>query len=359
MRRCAEAMRSWLAVITPAQMRGYALVSISGLSFGLGNVLALAIAAWLYRDGGITLGTGYLVYRYMGMLREPTEQLRNEVQDFQQADASLGRVEALLATVPTITDGPRAALPGGPLDVQLDRVAFAYGDGPDVLRGLSLTIPAGRVLGVMGRTGSGKTTLTRLIPRFHDPTTGAVRLGGMDVREVTLAALRSRIGLVTQEVNLFAAPVRDNLTLFDPSVPNARIVAALDDIGLGAWYRQLPQGLETPLGHGGAGLSAGQAQVLACARILLRDPDIVILDEASSRLDPATERLVHRALGRLLDGRTGLIVAHRLATFAYADDILVLEHGDVVEHGERNELAADPDSAYARLLAIANTEVPA
>ncbi|MGH2344628.1 MAG: ATP-binding cassette domain-containing protein, partial [Chloroflexota bacterium] len=159
--------------------------------------------------------------------------------------------------------------------------------------------------------------------------------------------------LVTQDVHIFDASVRENLTLFDDRVPDQRIHAVLDSLGLAGWLRELSSGLDTPLGPGGAGLSAGQAQVLACARVFLRDPDLVILDEASSRLDPATERLVHTALGRLLEGRTGIIVAHRLATVAYADDILLLEDGKVSEHGPRQTLAADPASRFAELLRVA------
>jgi ATP-binding cassette, subfamily B, bacterial len=355
--RCAQAMRSWLAAIRKAQMRGYALVATSEGLFGLGMASAMALSAMLYRDGALTLGTIYLIFRYTEMLREPTEQIRNEVQDFQQADASLGRVEALLSEMPRLVDGPGDALPPGPLAVELDRVSFGYAEDAPVLRDVSVYLAPGRVLGVVGRTGSGKTTLTRLLPRFYDPLEGVVRLGGVDLRAVRLAAVRDRIGVVSQEVHLFHASVRDNVTLFDDSVPDDRISAVLDTLGLDGWARELPSGLDTVLGTGGAGLSAGQAQVLACARILLRDTDVVILDEASSRLDPATERLVHRALGRLLEGRTGIIVAHRLATFAYADDILVLEDGQEREHGTRLDLAADPTSRFAELLRVAAEEV--
>jgi ABC-type multidrug transport system fused ATPase/permease subunit len=224
---------------------------------------------------------------------------------------------------------------------------------PDV----NVSLSPGRVLGVVGRTGSGKTTLTRLLLRFYDPSAGVVRLGGVDLREVRIAAVRARIGLVSQEVHLFHASVRDNLTLFDDDVPDERISAVLHTLGLSSWLRELPCGLDTQLLSGGDGLSAGQAQVLACARILLRNPDLVILDEASSRLDPATDRLVQTALGRLLEGRTGIIVAHRLDTIAYADDILVLEDGQVREHGPRLALAADPTSRFAELLRIATEEV--
>lgn len=358
LRRCAEMMRSWLAAIRKAEMWSYTMIATSQGLFALGTAVAFALSAMLYKGGTLTIGMVYLIFQYTAMLRKPTEQIRNEVQDLQQADASMGRIEALLATAPRLVDGPGVALPPGPLGVELDGVTFGYGaEESPVLRDVSVRVEAGRVLGVVGRTGSGKTTLTRLLARFYDPLAGVVRLGGVDLRAVQLAAVRARIGLVTQEVHLFNASVRDNLTLFDEGVPDERIRVVLETLGLGSWLRELPRGLDTLVGHGGVGLSAGQAQVLACARIFLRDPDVVILDEASSRLDPATERLVHTALGRLLEGRTGIIVAHRLDTIAFADDILVVEDGRVREHGPRLALAADPTSRFAELLRVAAEEV--
>ncbi len=322
LRRCAEVMRPWLAVTLKAGTWDYTMGATTQGLFALGTAVAFALSALLFREGALTIGTVYLIFQYTELLRQPAERISDEVQDLQQADASMGRIEALLGTAPRLADGPGIALPPGPLTVELDGVSFGYAEDAPVLRDVSVRLEPGRVLGVVGRTGSGKTTLTRLLSRFYDPLAGVVRLGGVDLRAARLAAVRARIGLVTQEVNLFNASVRDNLTLFDDGVPDDRINAVLDTLGLTRWLRELPRGLDTLLGSGGAGLSAGQAQVLACARIFLRDPDVVILDEASSRLDPATERLVHTALGRLLDGRTGIIVAHRLATMAYADDIL-------------------------------------
>ncbi len=357
LRRCAEVMRPWLAVTLKAGTWDYTMGATTQGLFALGTAVAFALSAMLFKSGTLTIGTVYLIFQYTELLRQPTERISDEVQDLQQADASMGRVEALLETAPRLTDGPGVALPSGPLAVELDGVSFGYAEDAPVLRDVSVRLESGRVLGVVGRTGSGKTTLTRLLSRFYDPLAGVVRLGGVDLRAVRLAAVRARIGLVTQEVNIFNASVRDNLTLFDDGVPDDRISAVLDTLGLTRWLRELPRGLDTLLGSGGAGLSAGQAQVLACARIFLRDPDVVILDEASSRLDPATERLVHTALGRLLDGRTGIIVAHRLATMAYADDILVLEDGQVREHGPRLALAADPASRFATLLRVAAEEV--
>jgi len=357
LRRCAEVMRSWLAVTRKAQMWGYSLGATSQGLFALGTAVALALSAMLFKTGTLTIGTVYLIFQCTEMLLQPTEQIRDELQDLQQADASMARVEVLLSTVPRVVDGCGAALPPGPPGVEMDNVSFGYAEDTPVLRNVNVTLKPGRVLGVVGRTGSGKTTLIRLLLRFYDPLAGVVRLGGVDLREVRIAELRSRIGLVTQEVHLFQASLRDNLTLFDDSVPDESINAVLETLDLANWLRELPRGLDTPLGPGGIGLSAGQAQVLACVRVLLRDPDLVILDEPSSRLDPATDRLVHTAFARLLAGRTGIIVAHRLDTIVHADDILVLEDGQVREYGPRLALVADPTSRFAELLRVATEEV--
>ena len=368
LRRFYELMRGWLKITTQAQMWGYAMVATSQGVFALGMAFALGVSGTLFHAGSLTLGTVFLVFRLADMLRGPTEQLRDEVQDFQQADASLGRIQSLLAEQPRIVDGCGTPLPSGSLPVEFDRITFGYLPDAPILRDVSVRVEQGRVLGIVGRTGSGKTTLTRLVPRFLDPTAGIVRVGEVDVRDTRLAELRQRIGVVTQDVHLFDASLRDNLTLFadrsdrsDRSERDAirddRLREVLDALDLGDWLQNLPQGLDTPLGAGGIGLSAGQMQVLSCARILLRDPDVVILDEASARLDPATERLVHAALGRLLADRTGIIIAHRLSTLAYADDILVLVDGEVREHGPREVLAADPSSHFATLLRLDALEI--
>lgn len=215
----------------------------------------------------------------------------------------------------------------------------------------------GRVLGLLGRTGSGKTTLTRLLLRLYDPQAGTIRLGGEDLRRVGLRDLRRHVGMVTQEVQLFQATLRENLTLFNPHIPDGKILDVLDDLGLGEWCRALPEGLDTRLAADGAGLSAGQAQLLAFTRVYLKDPGLVILDEASSRLDPATEQLLERAVDRLLLGRTGLVIAHRLGTVQRADEIMILEDGCMVELGQRERLARDPASRFYHLLQTGLEEV--
>jgi ABC-type multidrug transport system fused ATPase/permease subunit len=343
--------RAWMA-------RSAVWLTSYGL-FVVGMLVTIGSSIQLVTTGAITLGTAYMVFQYLVLLQAPIEQLTQQMQLLQRAGASVGRVEELLgerSRLATVARGQERRLPDGPLEVRFERVAFRYHDAepdaPPNLRHVDLTVPAGRHLGLLGRTGSGKTTLTRLLFRFYDPTEGRLLLGGVDARDVPLAELRRRIGLVTQEVQLFQASVRDNLTFFDETVPDERVRTVLAEVGLGEWLASLPAGLDTPLRGGGGNLSAGEAQLLALARVFLDDPGLVLLDEPSSRLDPATEHRLERALARLLQGRTAVIIAHRLDTVERVDAVAVLDDGAVVEHGPRARLAADPTSRYARLLRV-------
>ena len=312
------------------------------------TVVGLALAAEAFARGEISIGSVYLVFSYAQLLSRPLERLTRQIQDLQRAMASLERIQQLLATPSRLVAGGDVPLPRGPLAVELDDVTFGYAADEPVLRGLSLPIEAGEVVGLLGRTGSGKTTLARLVARFYDPLDGAVRVGKVDLRQASTAELRRAIGIVSQEIHLFHASVRDNLTLFDRSVSDERIQRVLAELGLAEWCVALPGGLDARLAPGG-GLSAGEAQLLAFARVFLRDPGLVILDEASSRLDPVTERKIERALDRLLVGRTAIIIAHRLATVERADTIVILEDGVVTERGPRETLARDVESRFARL----------
>jgi ABC-type multidrug transport system fused ATPase/permease subunit len=331
-------------------MMGSAISMITMGLFALGYALALGLGGFLYLRGAVTIGTVYLFYDYVFLLYQPIQQVAEQLKEFQKAVAGMQRVRELRSYTPEIVDGTGPTLPSGPLDVHFDRVSFAYHDDTYVLRDLSLALPPGQVLGLLGRTGSGKTTLTRLLFRLYEPQQGAIRLNGHDIRDTQLSDLRARIGIVTQDVQLFQATVRDNLTLFDPHVPDMEIVRVLDDLGLGAWLRALPDGLDTELAPGSSGVSAGEAQLLAFARVFLQDPGLVILDEASSRLDPATEQLIERAVDKLLHNRSAIIIAHRLQTVQRADDILILDHGRVEEYGARAQLANDYRSRFAQLL---------
>jgi ATP-binding cassette subfamily B protein len=330
-----------------AQRRGGFMGSVVGASFWavftLAYVFAFALGGSLYWAGTITLGTVFLIFGYTELLQRPLNQITSQLEQLQKAGASIARIDELLSIHSSLVDGDQL-LPSGPLGVELDGVTFAYEDDA-VLRDVSFCLAPGRSIGLLGRTGSGKTTIGRLLFRFYDPQQGAVCLGGVDLRAARLADVRTRIAVVTQDVQLFRASLRDNLTLFDPETPDERIVSTLEELGLGEWYRARPGGLDGEI----AGLSAGEAQLLAFARVFLKDPSVVILDEASSRLDPATERLIEASVERLLRGRTGVVIAHRLGTVERVDEVLILEDGRVAEHGERAALAADPGSRFAEL----------
>lgn len=375
----ANVQRRW-PIRRRAALWGQTVMAAAIVAFAVADDMAYGLGGALYRAGAISVGGVYLVVAYTAMLAAPIETIRTQLQEFQQADAAIARVRELLRTRPKLEDGTQG-LPAGPLAVELRAVRFWYDDAaPDangaaqdgpadglvaghperdprpvagdhssraVLEGLSFRLEPGRVLGLLGRTGGGKSTVARLLFRLYDPQVGEVRIGDVDLRRVRRDALRSRMALVTQDVQLFTAPLRDNITFFDPTIPDARLLAVLETLGLSSWLERLPGGLDTVIS--GGHLSAGEAQLVALARMFIKDPGLVILDEASSRLDPATQGLLERALDRLLQGRTAVIIAHRLATVERADDVLILENGRVLEHGPRQALAADPASRFARL----------
>ncbi|MCB9076610.1 MAG: ABC transporter ATP-binding protein [Anaerolineaceae bacterium] len=330
--------------------------------FTLGQIVALISGYYLFQQGLLTIGTVYLIIFYTGLIFRPLREITAQFQNLQKAVAGIDRVESLITLESKIREAPaaRPALPTGPLAVEFQHVTFSYVDDEPVLRDVSFMLEPGQVLGLLGRTGSGKTTLTRLIFRLYDISTGQIQLSGqsgtngrnghtIDIRQTTLADLRRRVGIVTQDVQLFRATVRDNLTFFDRSIPDEQILAVIDTLELGSWYNALPDGLDTELETEGHNLSAGEAQLLAFTRVFLQDPGLVILDEASSRLDPATEQLIERAVDKLLQHRTGIIVAHRLTTVERADQIMILENGRIRELGDYSALVGDPTSRFSQL----------
>ncbi|NIK78935.1 ATP-binding cassette subfamily B protein [Paenibacillus castaneae] len=360
MRRFHGLLRKMLPITLKASFGGYSMWVSTIFVFSLGRSLALLYCAYLWSTASISLGTIYLIFTYTELLNHPLEQIRTQIQDLQRADASIVRVSQLFATESSLKEKEKPLLlPEGALSVAFSNVSFSYGseDAEQVLRQIDFRLQPGRVLGLLGRTGSGKSTLARLLVRFYDTGAGAINLGGTDIRDASLAQLRSRIAMVSQNIQLFQASVRDNLTLYNPSIPDERLYEVLSELGLDNWLHSLSDGLDTQLASGGSGLSAGEAQLLAFARAFLSDPGLIILDEASSRLDPATETHIERAIDKLLAGRTAIIIAHRLATIKRADDILILEAGETLEFGPRAALAADIHSRLYELLQTGAEEV--
>ena len=353
-----ERARDRIRRVTRSRVTNSFAAATNSTLAGIANALAFGVPAVLVGRGEISLGVAFVLYFYTQLLMQPLTNMSDQVQGLQQAIAGGRRVLAVLATTSEIVDGRGADLPAAPLAVAFDGVTFGYGGDPDILHDVTFDLRPGEVLGIVGRTGSGKSTIARLLVRLHDPRRGVVRLGGVDVRDLTRSHLRSRVGLVTQEVHVLRASVRDNLTLFDPSVDDEAILAAVSRLGLGPWFDRLPDGLDTIVREGGAGMSAGEAQLLSFGRAFLADPSLVILDEAASRLDRITEGVLESAIDHLLEGRTGVLIAHRLATLDRCDTICVLDHGRVVELGPRDALAADPSSHFGQLLRTGLDVVP-
>ncbi|MEU5085244.1 ABC transporter ATP-binding protein [Streptomyces sp. NPDC021356] len=338
-RRARRAAR--VSVRWPATVQGLSTASV---------VLALAVSVWLHSQGRLTTGTAFAALSYAMLLRRPLLAITTRFQDLEEAAVCVRRLRELLPTQDTARPGTGRRLPPGPLTAALDRVTFSYEPGEPVLREVSFRLEPGERLGVVGRTGSGKSTVLRLLFALHHPEHGTARVGGQDVRALDPGSLRRRVALVTQEVQVFHATLRENLTFYDPAVDDDRLCAALDEAGLTDWRRALPDGLDTVLGAGGRGMSAGEEQLLALARVFLRDPALVLMDEPTARLDPHTEALLLPALERLLADRTAVVVQHRPHALSHVDRILVLDEGAVVEDGHRTTLAADPTSRFHGLL---------
>ncbi|WP_088889172.1 ABC transporter ATP-binding protein [Leptolyngbya ohadii] len=363
MRRFYAILQQWLPLYQRARFASTTLWGTSVGLFTVGNAIALAVSAYLWNQNAITIGTAYLIFHYTNLLSQPIERIREELEELQQVEASIHRIRELLNVRSLLKDTGHSYLPTEALCVSFNNVCFSYPSThppihsstySPILQNLTFHLSPGQTLGLLGHTGSGKSTIARLLLRLYDIQSGEIQLGGAPIAQIPLAVLRQRVGLVTQDVQLFQASVRDNLTFFDRRIRDSDILETLHDLELTEWIKSLPDGLETQLGAGHVGLSAGQSQLLAFARVFLKNPGLVILDEASSRLDPVTEKQLERAIDRLLENRTGIIIAHRLATVQRVDQILILEHGQVIEYGDRQVLAEDFDSRFSRLLKTVN-----
>lgn len=346
--------------ILAAERRASLLSSLNFSSTVVGQSLATGLAlvggTIFALRGDISVGTvvafAFLVYMFAGPLMWIIEMLA----EMQRAVVGWRRVLALVDQEVTVGDPGESGqpIPHGNGELQVENVRLTYDGEKEVLRGINLTVPTGKRIALVGTTGSGKTSLARLMSRFFDPTDGVVRVGGVDLREVPMDSLRRSVAVVPQEGFLFEGTVLSNLAYALPDAPEEdlkrRALAAFESLGLDAWVAALDNGLETPVGPRGELLSAGERQLVSIARAYLRDPDLLILDEATSAVDPATEVRISRALEGLMQGRTSVVIAHRLSTAERADVVAVMEQGELVEVGTHRELAK-AGGIYASLYA--------
>ncbi len=349
--RIDEAIATHQAASVRAQGFTAFSFSLGGLSAGLANAGVIIIGVRLGLAGDITAGRvlafAFLVSLFVGPVQIGTQILT----DAQLAIAGWRRVIGILDTPADLVDPGHQGrrLPRGPLDVRFERVGFAYPGGPPVLHDVDLVIEAGRRVAVVGETGSGKSTVAKLLTRLMDPSGGRVLLDGVDLRDIDQASLRSSVVLVPQEGFLFDDTIAANLRYGRLEATESDILAGADELGLGDWLAALPAGTRTRVGQRGEALSAGERQLVALLRAQLADPDLLVLDEATSAVDPALEMRIGRALERLMSGRTSVTIAHRLSTAENAQEVVVVDQGRIVQRGSHRELLAEPGGVYAGL----------
>jgi ABC-type multidrug transport system fused ATPase/permease subunit len=311
-------------------------------------VSVLFVGERLLAHDMLTIGTLITALYLLQLVFQPLQDLSDVYGQLQSGAAAMVKIAGILDEEPEIRNRPGAgALARIDGDLEVDRVVFAYGMEP-VLHGVSFHIPVGGCLALVGESGGGKSTLARLIGRFYDPDEGAVRVDGRDLRDVDLHSYRRQLGVVLQDPFLFSGTIASNIRFAKPDATDAEVAAAAAAVGVDRVAARLSGGLEHEVREGGAGLSAGERQLISIARALLADPRILVLDEATSNIDRPTEVLIERALDRLLHGRTSIIIAHRLSTARRADEILVVEHGRIVQRGSEPELLA-ADGPFRRL----------
>jgi ATP-binding cassette, subfamily B, bacterial len=313
-------------------------------------VAVLLVAASMYRHGKISEGTIAAYVLYLVQLFDPIARFSEWLGEFRQGLAALGKVVGLLRTENAVTE--RAGAVGLPADgaLELSEVTFAYGGGSPVVKHVSLELEAGEHVALVGVTGAGKSTLAKLLTRQYDPQEGSITLGGIDLRDGTLRSLRRRIVMLPQEGHLFSGTLADNVRLGEPEASDEEVLYALGQIGARERFESLPDGIHTDVQSRGVRLSAGERQLVGIARVALADPTVIVLDEATSSMDPATEAAVERALAAVVEGRTVIIIAHRLSTAERADRVVVMESGRVVEVASHDELV-EQGERYARLWA--------
>jgi ATP-binding cassette subfamily B protein len=344
--RETEQERAFREVNLSYRSANHRTIVLNGLYFpfvdflsAIATAVVLGYGGYLVFDGNMTVGTLFAFVGYLSNFFDPVQQLSQLYNTFLSAVAALDQITRVLDEEPEVRDRPGAVeLPRIEGNVKFEDVRFGYGTGEEVLHGISLDVPAGTTVALVGHTGAGKSTIAKLLARFYEPRSGRITIDGRDLNDVAQESLRRQLGVVPQEGFLFAGTVRDNIAFGKPDATDVEIVRAAKTVGAHDFVVQLEDGYETNLQERGTRLSTGQRQLVALARALLADPRILVLDEATSAVDIGTERKIEHALRLLLSGRTAFIIAHRLSTIRNAKLIVVLEHGRIIEQGSHDEL---------------------
>ncbi len=349
-------MDKWLPVRIKSSIAGWWPFTILMIFQAIGYGICFVMGTYLWKTGVITLGTIYLFYNYTKLLLDPISILQRQMTDLQKVGASISRIVSLLGEKSRIVDSKKDIDINLSEGLILDNVSFRYDEDREILKNINYKIEQGKKVALLGRTGSGKTTLASLLIRFYDVNNGGIYLGKNNIKDISQKKLKENIVYVTQDIQILNTNIRNNITFYNKNISDNTILEAIKNMGLEEWLKKLKNGLDTNIGVGGVGVSAGEAQLLAFIRAFIKKPQVVILDEVTSKLDLETESKIQIAINKLLEDKIGIIIAHRMQTINEVDEIIILEDGEIIECGVANNLRQDLTSEFYRLLSSINEE---
>lgn len=342
-----QLLKKWLPDNIKAGVLGYVSYAVYLIIVAISYAIVFGFGAFFWIRGLISVGTIFLLYQYNQNLIHPVQRLRRQLEDLQKVTASIERISVLYSQ-PLEDEGGQPLEKGEGLEISVRNLSFSYKPQTPVLQNVSFSLESNQLMGVIGRTGSGKTTLVKLLTKLYPVSEGEIFINQLSLSDICIDSLRENIVYVTQEVQIFDASFRDNITFFDEEVKDNRLLELIEELGLQEWFEGLEEGLDTRIN--GHKMSAGQAQLIALIRAFLKDARLIILDEAYANIDPLTEKYIQNVMRRLFVNRTGIIIAHRLNTLEQVDKVILMEKGSIVESGSYQELKEDATSKLYQLL---------